>query len=268
MALADLHMHSTASDGLLRPAEIVAKAWNKQLRTIALTDHDTTSGIEEALEAGRNRGLNVIPGLELSCEDERGTAVHILGYKIDYKQKSLQRLLMAIEDSRVERVKMILQRLNNHGFQADWAELVQTMEGVKSPGRPHIARLMVKRGFTSTVSEAFTKWLNPGCPAYIPRYKLTPCQGIKVIQEASGLAFLAHPGLIPTQDWLELITHCGLDGIEVYHPAHKRDQVKQYLNLARNSLLLISGGSDFHGNPGEEVGAVAVNIGAIPWILD
>ncbi|HBI56851.1 MAG TPA: phosphatase [Firmicutes bacterium] len=269
MALADLHLHSTASDGLLSPAEIVAHAKVANLEVIALTDHDTTAGLNEALAAGEYHSLRVLPGIELST-DLAKEEIHILGYLLDYRNQELQELLGKIKGSRAERIKEMVSRLRNLGFDLTWQEVTAAAgKKASSLGRPHVARLMVEKGYASSIKEVFSRWIGSGCDAYVPRYKLHPAEAIEIIQQAGGLAFLAHPGLLGQESLIPQLAGWGLDGIEVYHPEHRSAQAKSFLKTAETLGLYVSGGSDCHGSPdGIKLGEAAISLQAIPWIKD
>lgn len=268
MPLADLHIHSTSSDGLLSPREIVEKARSLNLHVIAVTDHDTVDGVEEALAAGRELAVHVLPGIELSTESH-GEEIHVLGYLIDYHSADLHRVLSELKQARVDRIRKIIQLLNNFGFIITWEEV--TAAGGTSLGRPHIARLMVEKGYASSIREVFSKWIGPGRPAYVQRYKLTPPQAIEIIHACNGLAFLAHPGLL--KNGIEVIKSLipfGLDGIEVFHSEHSEAQSRELIACANNEGKYVCGGSDCHGNPGElKMGHVTINTKLIaPWLKD
>lgn len=267
MAIADLHLHSTASDGLLTPAALVAQAKAVSLQVIALTDHDTTAGLEEALAAGEYYSLRVLPGIELST-DLANEEIHILGYLLDYSNQELQALLAKIMGSRAERIKEMVSRLRDLGFDLTWQEVTAAAGGASSLGRPHVARVMVEKGYASTIKEVFTRWIGSGCKAYVPRYKLHPAQAIEIIQQAGGLAFLAHPGLLSQESLIAQLAGLGLDGLEVYHPEHSWPQAKSFRKTAKALGLYVSGGSDFHGSADERLGRAAISLEAIPWIKD
>lgn len=260
----DLHLHSTASDGLLAPGDLVSQAKAKGLEIIALTDHDTTSGLDEAHAAGIDCGIRVISGIELSS-DLDGEEIHILGYLLDYHNQQLQELLEKIRLSRIQRINEMIKRLNTLGFDLIWEELAALGSKTSSLGRPHVARLMVKKGYASSVKEAFDHWLGFGCKAYVPRFKLHPKDAINIIHEALGLAFLAHPGLLPRNSLVSQVAAWGLDGLEVFHPQHRQEQVQGFLQQAEALALHISGGSDFHGGPEENFGYIELYQ---PWLMD
>lgn len=267
MRLADLHLHSTASDGLLTPAEIVARARAVGLEVIALTDHDSTAGLTEALARGARHTIRVLTGIEISAElaDEE---IHILGYMLDYHNKDLQQLLATMQESRVERAREMIRRLQALGFDLNMQEVIAAAGKTSSLGRPHVARAMVEKGYAASLTEVFSRWLGLGQPAYVSRYKLHPAQAIEIIQRAGGLAFLAHPGLLKIEGSISQLAKDGLDGIEVYHPEHSSGQVRSFLNTAKALGLYVSGGSDFHGSPGDQIGQTTINIQDLPWIKD
>lgn len=249
MAKADLHLHSTASDGKLPPREVIRRAKNQDFYLVALTDHDTTQGIEEALAAGRAFSVQVIPGIELSTgfEDEE---VHILGYYIDYNNPHLQEILTNLQQARITRTKEIIRLLQKLGIALTWEEVRVTVAKGSSIGRPHVARVMVDKGYANTISQVYANWLSPGKPAYVKKFKMAPAEAVEIIHGAGGLAFLAHPGLLAGGMAMVkkvLVPH--MDGIEVFHSEHSQTQVGQYLALARERDLFISGGSDCHGDP-------------------
>lgn len=245
----DLHVHTNASDGLLRPEEIVARAKEAGLEVVAITDHDTTAGIERALAAGRDLGVEVIPGIEISTEwqDEE---VHILGYYIDYRFAGLQERLAKRREGRVRRAKKILDRLAEMGLEVSW-ERVAALAGGAAVGRPHIARAMVEKGYVSSIDEAFHRFLNRGAPAYVPRTPLTPGQAVQIVREAGGAPVLAHPGLLKKRWVLNELLKIDLVGIEVYYPEHDPATVAWLADIARARGLIATGGSDFHGYAGE-----------------
>lgn len=265
--LVDLHLHSTASDGLLTPADLVAQAKAGGLEVIALTDHDTTAGLDEAQAAGESGGIRVIPGIELSTV-LAGDEVHILGYQLDPRHQGLQQLLEKIRLSRIGRIEKMISRLNALGFKLTWEEVASLGSNASSLGRPHVARVMVEKGYVSTVKEAFDLWLDSGRKAYVPRFKLHPAEAIAIIHEARGLAFLAHPGLLKASSLIAQVAEFGLDGMEVYHPQHSPQQAQAFLHQAEELGLHISAGSDFHGGPEEKgLGEAAVDL-PLPWLMD
>ncbi|MGI6364504.1 MAG: PHP domain-containing protein [Bacillota bacterium] len=251
MAFADLHLHSTASDGNLSPRDLVGMAKAKGFAVVALTDHDTTQGLDEALTAGRDLSIQVVPGIELSTETQ-GQEVHILGYYIDHGDAALQQVLSQLKQARAKRIKEMVSRLQQLGFTLTWEEVREAARGASSIGRPHVAQVMVEKGHAGSMAEVFANWIGPDRPAFVPRYKLSPARAVEIIHSAGGLAFLAHPGLLTGGiEWVENLLALPLDGIEVYHSEHSEAQTKEFLALARANNLHISGGSDCHGRPHE-----------------
>lgn len=243
----DLHMHSTASDGALPPAAVVAAAARAGLGAIALTDHDTLAGVPAAREAGTRLGLRVVPGVELSAVDERGDEVHVLGLHLS-RIEIIEAQLARFRAARRERAERIVMRLNELGVPVTLdAVLAEAGEG--AIGRPHVARVMVAGGFARDFREAFDRWLGNGRPAYVEKFRLTARDAMRLIHEAGGLAVLAHPGPDATRARLEALMAIGLDGVEVRHPSHSPDEIARIGALADALGLVPSGGSDWHGAP-------------------
>jgi len=269
MAKADLHIHSTASDGLFSPRKVVTEAKKMGFSVIALTDHDTTQGLAEAIATGRDYSVQVVPGIELSTVSD-GEEIHILGYKFRRENRDLQAMLSKLKEARTQRVKEISLRLQQLGYDISWPDIVAESKAGHSIGRPHVARAMVRRGYADSVSAAFDAWLNPGRPAFVPRYKLTPQQAIEYIHAAGGLAFLAHPGLLcdGIATARKLIAQ-GIDGIEVFHSEHSQPQIEGFFSLAQGKGVYISGGSDCHGSPQVKIGQQSVDLAlANLWLKD
>ena len=241
----DLHVHSTASDGKLRPSEVVFLAAQAGVKTLALTDHDTTDGTAEAQRAGQALGLEVIAGVEINSEGEHGDA-HILGLLIDPAEPALQDQLLAIRDARVGRAKGMLKKLVAMGMSVEWARVQAIAGDASSIARPHIARAMVEAGYVATVQEAFDKYIDNDGPAYVNRLRLTMSEAIGVIHVAGGLAVLAHPAHSELMHLIPQLVEAGLDGVEVYYPAHTPEQQSELLEIAARYNLVVTGGSDFH----------------------
>lgn len=243
--LVDLHVHSNVSDGSLSPSEVVIHAKEKGLDAIALTDHDTVQGIDEAMAAGGLYKVEVIPGIELSA-DFPNDNLHILGYCINYKDPAFQKSLMPIQDGRNIRNAQMLERLNDLGFKIILDEAVDILT------RAHFARSLYEAGYVSSMDEAFKLYLSPGKPGYVKRITPSPKECIDLIHSAGGVAVLAHPTLygLKTAALTKLIkelTSYGLDGIEVMHSIHSKQDEVFLRDLAIKNKLVISGGSDFHG---------------------
>lgn len=246
MEKADLHVHTTASDGILEPENVIDWAVKKKINAIAITDHDTTSGIDRAIKRGeRYNNIIVIPGIELSC-DLSGEEVHILGYFIDHKSKVLEDLSNRIKEDRVHRGEKIVKKLNKLGLDVNINEVkVFSKEGFI--GRPHIARVLLMKGYVASIKEAFDKYIEKDKPAYVSRYKLTIKESINLIHKIGGIAVLAHPGLIKNKNIALLIRDNNFDGIEVYHSKHSDVDISEYTQIADNMSLIKTGGSDCHG---------------------
>ncbi|HZK24628.1 MAG TPA: PHP domain-containing protein, partial [Oscillospiraceae bacterium] len=243
--VADLHVHTQASDGILSAAAVVELAQAKGLAAMAITDHDTVDGVQEAQSRGRKIGVKIIPGVEMSTEHQ-SREIHILGFYIDPQSKILNQLLQQLRSSRYERMKKMVSILRNLGYRIDIQEVLQK-SGDAAPSRPHVARVLVEKGYFKTVSEVFHTLLDRGLPAYVERFKLTPALAIEAIKAAGGLACWAHPGLVGNNELLPLLITAGLQGLEIFHPDHHLQQEKQYLQLAAKHQLLVAGGSDYHG---------------------
>jgi len=239
----DLHLHSTASDGQFSPSDLVAMALERNLLAIAITDHDTTEGVSEALEAARGTGLEVIPGIEISTDVSR-EEVHLLGYYIDYHDPALEKKLCAFRQARLHRAKEMLAKLAALGFPLQW-EMVAELAGGGSVGRPHIAQTMVRMGYVASTDEAFSLYIGRNGPAYVERYKLSPLEAVSLIKEARGLPVLAHP--LKVTHFLPSLIERGLVGLEVYYNGYSAEDIRELADLARKFDLIPMGGSDFHG---------------------
>lgn len=246
MGYIDLHVHTTASDGLLNPKEVIQWASKKHLEAIAITDHDTIDGIEEAIYYGKKNGIKVIPGIEINT-DYKGLEIHILGYLIDYKEKWFQDLLKELRLARYNRAKKMVQKLQDLGLSITMKE-VEANANAASIGRPHIARVLINNGWVKTMKEAFDEYIGKEGPAFVERYKITPCEAIKYISDCGGIPVLAHPGLIKDNSIIKELVNCGLQGLEVYHSKHDQNMVHLYNSIAKQYHLIITGGSDFHGS--------------------
>ena len=242
----DLHIHTVYSDGTSTPEEVVCRAKELGLTAISITDHDSVAGLEEAMATGKKIGLEVIPGIELSTdigEDE----IHLLAYYPDYKDKRFLSRLKEFQSTRAKRNRELLKRLEELGMFISDTELREiATRGVIS--RLHIARLMVKKGYVSSIGAAFEEWLSSGKPAYVKRRKISPSQIIRLVLKAGGVPVFAHPYLSGRDDLIPALVKAGLAGIEVYHNAHSAKTRERYKEIAQKYHLLITGGSDCHGN--------------------
>lgn len=240
----DLHMHTNYSDGQHTPEELILKVKEAEIDLISITDHDTVDGIAEGIEFGKRNGVEVIPGLEISS-DIRDREVHILGYFIDTNNKELADYLKFFRAERIKRAARIAEKLNALGLSIELSDIMDVAKN-SAVGRPHIAKAMVKKGLVTNYFEAFSKYIGNGCPAYERKVHVSPRSAFKIISDAGGLSFIAHPGNLPDKIMVELI-EAGLDGIEVIHPSHLPYQIKHYRGIVNEYFLLESGGSDFHG---------------------
>lgn len=259
----DLHLHSSASDGSHTPADLVRMCLDRGLRYIGLTDHDTTGGIQEALDAAWGTPLTVIPGVEISTETEGPNEVHILGYHIDYQSEPLQERLTRLRESRYERAHKVLDLLAQNGCPVSW-QRVSSLAGTGSIGRPHIAQAMVEARYVESVEMAFQRYLRRGAPAYVPRAKLLPAEAIQLVLEAGGVPVLAHPSRIMEQ--VPALVQAGLKGIEAYYFGYPEPEIEHILGIAEKHGLIATGGTDFHGvgiTNAPEPGAVYVPDSAV-----
>jgi len=256
MAFIDLHVHSTYSDGALTPTGLVDLAKETGLGAIALTDHDTTAGLEEALRHGEKRGVGVIPGIEISSW-HGAMPLHILGYCFRHDDPVFQGKLLKIQEGRRIRNIRIIENLSRLGIEVTVNELKRYSEYGQT-GRPHIARMLVDKGVVRTVDQAFAKYLKRGAAAYAERFKLGAGEAIGLIRGAGGITVLAHPACLdPTlaiiPSLLEKLQKLGLGGVEVYYPTHSKKSVQVLTRIAEDLGLMMTGGTDFHGNSRSEV---------------
>lgn len=247
---ADLHLHTSFSDGRLSPEQIVLKAKCSGLSAIAITDHDTIDGIDSAIKAGKKYNLEIIPGIELSAETDT-EEVHILGFYIDWSKSDFQGKINELMESRRIRLIKMIDNLNEIGIKLEY-ETVLNKSSSASIGRPHLALALVESGYVSTVSEAFNKFLNNSSPIYVAKQKLDPASAIKMILSAGGTPVLAHPGYMQ-QNTIEELVSFGLMGLEAFHPCLEIQISNYYYELAKKYNLLITGGSDFHGLPDSKI---------------
>ena len=245
MRYIDLHVHTTASDGLFTPKEVVHWAYKKNLSAIAITDHDTIDGLDEALFYGEKYNIEIIPGIEINT-DYKGSEVHILGYYIDYKASWFLNVLKKVRFARYNRAKKIVNKINNLGLYITMDEVLK-ISGSSSIGRPHIARVLIEHNYAHSTKEVFEKYIGIGKPAYVERYKITPHVAIEYILKCGGMPVLAHPGLIKDLSIIKELVDSKLQGLEVFHSKHNTDMIKLYISIAKQYNLIITGGSDCHG---------------------
>jgi predicted metal-dependent phosphoesterase TrpH len=251
MGNVDLHLHTTASDGVLSPSEIVRYAKAKGLQAIAITDHDTIEGCEEGLLEGERIGFEVIPGIEISAEYSPGS-MHILGFFLDIHHPLLNDRLEYLQKARAERNPKMVAKLNQLGIEVTYEEVLKASGGGQV-GRPHFANVLLEKKVVKSFQEAFDRFLKKGAPAYVDKFRFTSKEALHFIHEAGGVTVLAHPNTLGVSRYSELeklilqLVDEGLQGIEVYYPEHSSTEVAQYKTLADRCHLLSTGGTDYHG---------------------
>lgn len=244
----EIHSHSTASDGDLTPRDLVAHAARAGITTLALTDHDTVDGLDEAQEAARAEGLDFIPGIELTVSVPHGS-MHLLAYLPDTAPAALADRLDELGELRAARVRRIVERLNELGVPLNWESV--TVHAAGRLGRPHVGRALVDEGHVASIQEAFDVWLADGRPAHIPQRGLEPREAIGLVRDSGGCPVLAHPASLrlPARhlaSFAQQLSAWGLGGIEVHRPEHRPEQRDGYADIARRLRLIPCGGSDFH----------------------
>lgn len=268
----DMHIHSTASDGTLSPAEILKMARELDLRAISITDHDTIQGSIKAHRHLTSQDVELISGVEISTSLQ-GNTLHLLGYLIDLEDPALSRTLSILQKAREVRNPQIIQKLQQLGMELSYEEVVRVAEGGEV-GRPHIAEVLLRKNIVRSIDEAFQKYLGTNGLAYVNKYRLHPAEAIKLITDAGGIPVLAHPFTIKTGSEIELdriiseLISIGLKGIEIYYSEHTDIQIALYKRIAEKYHLLVTGGTDFHGarKPGVHMGIGKGNL-RIPYRL-
>ena len=266
---ADLHLHSFRSDGVLAPAQVVAKAALAGLKAMALTDHDTVDGVEEAVRAAPP-GLEVIPGVELSAL-YRGREIHLLAYFLDPADRRLREFLEPFQNERRLRAERIVARLNAVGVPVTMEE-VSAIAGAAgtSLGRPHLAEAIVRHGAARNLDDAFLRYLRRGQSAYVPKPCIPAQEALRVVRSHGGAVVVAHPALNLADSDTEALAGEGLDGIEVWHPKHDEDQRQRLAAIARRAGVVASGGSDYHG-PGRarhDLGSAGVSMTVVDQLRE
>ncbi len=260
MLRVDLHLHTTASDGQLRPVELVQLARKLHLNTIAITDHDTTDGLREAQQAAEGSPV-VVPGIELSAE-ENEVDVHMLGYFVQPDDTAFQTALTRFRSDRLNRGQAMVEKLVALGKPIQWERVLALADG-GSVGRPHVARALLEAGHVGSVNEAFDIYLRHGGPAYVSRKRMSPEEAVALIHAAGGVAVMAHPGLVPDYlPMLERLVSAGLDGVEFNHPRNPPTVRENVRAVALKYHLILTGGSDFH-RPGDPIGAYNAPVEAL-----
>ena len=242
---ADLHLHTTYSDGALSTETLIRRVHELGLSIISITDHDNVGALDEAIETGKSLGVEVVPGVELSVAlNEKD--IHLLAFFFDYNNQKLQEYLAFFRYERLKRAERIVQKLNDINVSLKM-DAVLDQAGIGSVGRPHIASALLEEGLIGTYHEAFMKYIGVGAPAYEKKYQLSPHEATQLIAQAGGLTFLAHPGKYTTDLELSALIQAGLDGIEVVHPSHNEARQEFYRGVVHQYFLLECGGSDYHG---------------------
>ena len=247
----DFHVHSNASDGSLSPRDVIRKASEEGLDVIAITDHDTTAGIGDAVEAEKEFGMTVIPGVEISIDFQPGTN-HLCGYFIDTENDQLRSGLQFVQDARRNRNPIIVQKLNDLGIDITMPEIVEQAGGDQI-GRPHFAKVLLKKGYVKDTQEAFDKYLAKGAPCYMDKQRLSLEHAVKMIKSAGGAAVLAHPAELrfntekEYRDYFQYAKDTGVEGVESYSSHHSAEQNAMFRQMADELQMFSTGGSDFHG---------------------
>jgi 3',5'-nucleoside bisphosphate phosphatase len=245
--LIDLHMHTTASDGVLSPTALVEAAAAAGLTTIAVTDHDTVAGLEEARTAAEAHGIRLVPGIEVTAV-ESGRDVHVLGYLFDAGSPGLSEFLEGQRADRIRRVREMSARLEGAGVPIDTEPIIR-LAGARgrSVGRPHVADALVAAGHVSSVNDAFDRYLGRGCPAFVARLGAPAGDVVRIVTAAGGICSLAHPGTTRVDELIPSLAAAGLAALEATHPDHEPATEQRYRAVAAQLGLAVSGGSDFHG---------------------
>lgn len=258
MKFADLHLHTVYSDGTFTPDELIRESKKAGLSCIAVVDHDTVEGIAPAIAASLVEGIEVLPGIELTAEHD-GQEVHMLGYFIDYKSGQVIDKLENLKKIRVERVHKIVSKLKNLGIDLD-PEVVFELAKEGTVGRLHIARAMVEVGAVENIYEAFQKYIGDKGPAYVCGFRFTPLDAVRFIKGSGGIPVLAHPYSINNDELILKFIEEGVMGLEIHYPEHSQSMVNFYLDIARKHNLLVTGGSDCHGEakPDVKIGCIKI----------
>ncbi len=262
MKLADLHLHSTASDGLFPPCEVVRRAFGAELSALALTDHDTFAGLAEAADEARRLRLTFVPGCEISV-DERGIDVHLLAYFVDAQHPLLRGQLRNMDASRRERMREMVGRLQGLGIGITESEVWAQAAGSRSVGRLHVARAMLRGGHVASLTEAFRGFIGVGAAAYVPKHTATAPEVLAAVWGSGAVPVLAHPGLYGLEDLEGFFAGWELGGIEAIHPAHTPQVEERLRDWARRRDYVVTGGSDWHGDerPSAYIGCRGIALG-------
>ena len=252
--LVDFHMHSVYSDGIKTPKELLRHALDCNLSMMALTDHDEIDGIKALRTAQEQldpeKTIKFINGCEFSA-DYKDKSIHILGYRFDETNKELRDFIEYFKSKREERIDEIIRRCNNAGYFISKDELLKKFPKTQAYGRPHIGQLLIDGGYAKDINDVFKDILRKDSPCYVPKVKIEVPYIIDIIHKAGGLAVMAHPKLVTSDEYVVEMLAYDFDGMEVYHTKHNDDDVKRYKALAKEHNLFITGGSDYHGIPGK-----------------
>lgn len=258
MKVADLHLHTNASDGTYTPEEVVLKSKKAGLSAISIVDHDTVDALDTALEIAKTEEIEIIPGIELSAECD-GKEIHILGYLIDHRNKDLTGKIKILKTNRIDRVHKITEKLKDLGVMLDPKIVFDIAQG-GNISRLHIARALVRVGAVGTTGEAFQRYIGDSSPAYVLGFKMRPEEAISLIKNAGGIPVLAHPYSLHSDEITLKLIGLGIMGLEIYYPEHSQGMINFYLDLAKKYNLLITGGSDCHGTAKPEVRIGSIKI--------
>jgi len=248
---ADLHLHTRYSDGTYTPEQLVSAAHKANLSCISVCDHDTVEAVDPVMAVAVNKGIEVVPGIELSAEIE-GAEIHILGYYIDHKNAVLAAKLAELRQNRIERIHRMLEKLNDLDIHIKPETVFNLAQG-GTVGRLHLARAMVQEKAVATSGEAFRKYIGDKSCAYAAGFRFTPRQAMELIVQAGGVPVLAHPYTVRDDAVIPQLVEWGLQGLEVYYPEHTQSMINFYLDMAQRYRLLVTGGSDCHGKAKPEV---------------
>jgi predicted metal-dependent phosphoesterase TrpH len=257
----DLHAHTVFSDGLFTPEELVAEATRLKLTAVAITDHDSVGGVDRAIAAGRQHQLEVVPGVEMSCNTS-GVDVHVLGYYVDCQKPEVQEFFKMVRQKRAERAEKMVAKMRELGVNITIEQVRAQAQGAAT-GRPHVAQALVEAAAVRTIDEAFQRYIGYEGPAYFPKMQMTPKAAMDFIHRHDGVAVVAHPGTYHNDAAVYAAIAAGADGLEVWHPDHAPRNIDHYREVATKNGLLMTGGSDCHG--GRKLGKVYLGSVTVPY---
>ncbi|HDP69527.1 MAG TPA: PHP domain-containing protein [Actinobacteria bacterium] len=246
----DLHLHTTASDGTYAPEKLVAFAFKLGLKVIAISDHDSVDGIEPAIKEGKRLGIEVVPALELGS-NLKGRDIHILGYYIDFKHPWLRQHLNDLREARRNRALKMVDRLCEMRIDVLPKDVLKIAGDSSAVGRVHLARVMLEKGYIDSIQDAFDTYIGKDGPCYVEKNTYSPQEAIEIIKKVGGVPVLAHPAVSKVDEFIPNFIDSGLQGLEVYHSRHTKQQTVKYKKLAKKLGLIVTGGSDCHGLSGE-----------------